>query len=610
MGIAGDSSPAFPDPGWETLVSPNRGHRVFHPRNWMEDSKMSVTQEADPASSHGMDHWNAIDWQTVERHVRGLQVRIAKAVREGDWRRVKALQRFLARSFSGRAMAVRRVTENAGRRTPGIDGERWSTPIGKYGAIERLKQRRGYQPMPLRRVHIPKANGKKRPLGIPTMTDRAMQALYLLGLAPVAETTGDANSYGFRPWRSTADAIGQCFKVLNGNPHCAQWVLEGDIEGCFDNIDHAWLTDHVPMDTVMLRKWLKAGVVEFGTLRPTVAGTPQGGIISPVLANFALDGLEEALAARFGRKGSHNSKGNKVNLVRYADDFIVTGASRELLETEALPLVRDFLASRGLRLSVEKTHITHVDQGFDFLGWNVRKYDGKMLIKPSRKNVKAFLAKVREVVRSLRAAGQPQVVVALNPVIRGWANYHRGQVSKATYNRVDDEIWHLLYRWAKRRHPNKGARWVLERYFRPEGNRRRVFACEVKGKGGTRLLGKLVRASDVRIVRHVKVRSDANPFDPRWDAYFAKLRTERLLLAHGHKRTFTALLKRQEGRCAACGHPITPETGWHVHHVRPRKQGGTDDLDNLALLHRVCHVQHHHPASVSPPAPDKGLREA
>jgi RNA-directed DNA polymerase len=502
------------------------------------------------------------------------------------------------------------VTETAGRRTPGIDGERWSTPIGKYGAIERLKQRRGYQPMPLRRVHIPKANGKKRPLGIPTMTDRAMQALYLLGLAPVAETTGDANSYGFRPMRSTADAAEQCFKVLNAHPNCAAWVLEGDIEGCFDNIDHAWLTDHVPMDTVMLRKWLKAGVVEFGTLRPTVAGTPQGGIISPVLANLALDGLEEKLLAKFGPKGSRKGNRHKVNLVRYADDFIVTGASRELLETEVLPLVRDFLASRGLRLSVEKTHITHVDQGFDFLGWNVRKYGGKMLIRPSRKNVKAFLAKVREVVRSLRAANQVKLIRVLNPIIRGWANYHRCQVAAETFHKVDKVIWDMLYRWAKRRHSNKGARWVLERYFGPNGPRQWDFVCKVERKDGLKTLVKLVRASDFKIVRHVKVRSDANPFDPQWDTYFAKLRTERLLRAHAHKQTFTALLKRQDGLCAACGQPITSATGWHVHHVRSRKQGGPDTLDNLALLHQVCHVQHHHKLSVSPPVPEKDLREA
>jgi RNA-directed DNA polymerase len=558
----------------------------------MEDSKMSAVREAGPASFHEMDHWHAIDWQVVEQHVRGLQVRIAKAVKDGNWRKVKTLQRFLTRSFSGRAMAVRRVTENRGRNTPGVDGEKWSTPIGKYGAIGRL-QRRGYQPQPLRRVYIPKANGKKRPLGIPTMLDRAMQALHLLGLSPVAETTGDANSYGFRPMRSTADAAEQCFKILNGHPNCARWVLEADIEGCFDNIDHDWLLDHVPMDKVVLRKWLKAGVVDLGEFRPTEAGTPQGGIISPTLANLALDGLEEKLTDIFGRKGTRKGNRNKVNLVRYADDFIVTGASKEMLENEVLPLVRDFLAERGLRLSAEKTRITHVDQGFDFLGWNVRKYSGKMLIKPSAKNVKAYLAKIREIVRSHRATTQLSLVWELNPVIRGWSNYHKSQVASETFSKVDALMWRMLWRWAKRRHSNKSRRWILRRYFRPIGGRSWHFAVELVKEDGVRKVVPLVCASDAKIRRHVKIKSDANPFDPEWDAYFTQLQQERLLSAHGHRQMFSRLFQRQEGRCPRCRCPITFDTGWHVHHVQPRHLGGSNALDNLVLLHEVCHIGLH-----------------
>jgi len=571
---------------------------------------MSAAQQAGPASSHGNDHWNAIDWRAVERTVRGLQVRITKAVLEKDWRRVKALQRFLSRSFAGRAMAVRRVTENRGRDTPGIDGELWSTPIGKYGAIDRLKQRRGYQPKPLRRVYIPKANGKKRPLGIPTMLDRAMQALHLLGLIPVAESTGDANSYGFRPMRSTADAAEQCFKVLSGHANCARWVLEGDIEGCFDNIDHDWLLAHVPMDKDVLRKWLTSGVVDMGQFRPTTAGTPQGGIISPTLANFALDGLEKALTDRFGRKGTRKGNRNKVNLVRYADDFIVTGCSKELLETEVQPLVRAFLAERGLRLSAEKTRITHIDQGFDFLGWNVRKYGGKILIKPARKNVKAFVTKVREIIQQHKAVAQTFLIMQLNPVIRGWANYHRSQVASEIFHTVDRVVWYLLYRWAKRRHPNKSSRWVLEKYFRQINGRSWYFATERISADGRKVGMPLVRASDFKIKRHVKIISDANPFDPAWDDYFAKRRHDNLLATHGHKGEFTALFKRQQGLCLRCQSPLTAESGWHVHHVQRRIDGGSDKLDNKALLHKVCHVQHHHPLSVTLPVPNKDLAEA
>lgn len=276
------------------------------------------TVKKEPASSHFPENWHAINWHLVQRKVRGLQVRIAQATKEGQWRQVQKLQRLLTHSFAARALAVRRVTENRGKNTPGVDGELWSTPTSKWKAIERLK-RTGYRPKPLRRVYIPKANGKRRPLGIPTMLDRAMQALYLLALEPVSETTADRNSYGFRPQRSTADAIEQCFINLS-RKNSAEWVLEGDIRGCFDNISHDWLLAHVPMDKQVLQKWLKAGYMESNRLNPTEAGTPQGGIISPVLANLALDGLEKVLEEHFGEKNTKKSYKTKVNYVRYADD--------------------------------------------------------------------------------------------------------------------------------------------------------------------------------------------------------------------------------------------------------------------------------------------------
>src|SRR5271169_218220 len=271
------------------------------------------------ASSGKAAHWEQIDWAKCERQVGRLQARIVKATREGRWGKVQTLQRLLTHSFSGKALAVKRVTENQGRRTPGVDSVSWTTPAARLKAIGSL-QRRGYRPLPLRRVHIPKANGKLRPLGIPTMKDRAMQALYLLALLPVAETTADPNSYGFRPKRSTADAISQCFIVLS-HKTSAQWVLEGDIRGCFDNISHAWMLDHISTDKEVLRKWLKAGFMENRTLFPTEEGTPQGGIISPTAANLTLDGLERLLKETFRKKvmqGKVHSP--KVNFVRYADD--------------------------------------------------------------------------------------------------------------------------------------------------------------------------------------------------------------------------------------------------------------------------------------------------
>ena len=352
------------------------------------------------ASSADASAWNQINWGKHERHVSRLQARIVKATRMGRWSKVKALQWLLTHSFSGKVLAVRRVTDNQGKDTAGVDGAVWRSPQAKYSAMGSLR-RRGYRPQPLKRVYIPKANGKQRPLGIPTMRDRAMQALYLLALDPVAETLADPNSYGFRVGRSTADAIEQCFKLLSHPKVSPEWVLEGDIQGCFDHISHEWMSQHVPIDTQVLRKWLKCGYVEKRTLFATDEGTPQGGVISPALANVVLDGLEPLLKETFPRKdrGRGRPKYNpKLCLVRYADDFIITGASYELLVNEVRPLVERFLAERGLKLSVDKTRITHIDQGFDFLGQHVRRYGRKLLITPSRTNTHSFLAKARSMV--------------------------------------------------------------------------------------------------------------------------------------------------------------------------------------------------------------------
>src|SRR3989441_5549568 len=402
------------------------------------------------AASHNERKWHHIKWSAVHRNVRRLQARIVKATQEGKWGKVKALQRLLTHSFSGKALAVRRVTENQGKNTPGVDKVTWNTPQKKLNAIYSLRQR-DYRPQPLRRIYIPKKNGKKRPLGIPVMKCRAMQALWLLALSPVAETTADPNSYGFRPQRSTADAIEQCFKVL-AKRDCARWILEGDIRGCFDNISHSWLLENIPMDRVVLRKWLHAGFVDNGVLFPTEAGTPQGGIASPVLANLALDGLEDAVASAVGRNATAR-KWAKAHVVRYADDFIVTGLSREMLEQQVKPAVKAFLAVRGLQLAPDKTLITHIARGFDFLGQNVRKYGDKLLIKPARKSVNALLDKVRDVLGRNKAAEQANVILQLNPILRGWAMYHRHVVAAATFLQIDHLVWSQVWRGGQRPHP-------------------------------------------------------------------------------------------------------------------------------------------------------------
>ena len=319
-------------------------------------------------------NWKSIDWNYARREVRRLQVRIAKAVKENRWNKVKVLQYLISRSFYAKLLAVKRVTSNKGKKTPGVDGVLWQGARAKGRAVYSLR-RRGYKPQPLRRIYIPKKNGKKRPLSIPTMYDRAMQALYKLSLAPVEETTADRNSYGFREGRSCADAIQAAFNALS-KPNSATWVLEGDIKGCFDNISHEWMLRNIVMDKLVLQKWLKAGYVENGITYPTRKGTPQGGIISPMLSNITLDGLEEAVRCAVPRR-------SRVNFVRYADDFIITGKSKRLLENQIKPAVEGFLAERGLTLSQEKTVITYIKKGFTFLGQTFRKHGRVLHVTPS-----------------------------------------------------------------------------------------------------------------------------------------------------------------------------------------------------------------------------------
>ena len=454
--------------------------------------------------------WKSIDWKHARRQVRRLQVRIAKAVKEQRWNRVKALQYLLNRSFYAKLLAVKRVTSNKGKKTPGIDGVLWQGARAKWRAACSLR-RRGYRPQPLRRIYIPKKNGKKRPLSIPTMYDRAMQALHKLSLAPVAETTADRNSYGFREGRSCADAIQAAFNALS-KPNSATWVLEGDIKGCFDNISHEWMLRNIVMDKVVLRKWLKAGYVENGITYPTRKGTPQGGIISPTLSNMTLDGLEEAVRCAVPRR-------SRANFVRYADDFIITGKSKRLLKKQIKPVVEDFLAERGLTLSKEKTVITYIKKGFTFLGQTFRKHGRVLHIMPSVEGVLALVRKVGTLIRKHVSAPMPVLIKKLNETLRGWGNYHRHVVASGAFGRIDTYVFKQLWRMVRRRHQNKSKGWLIKRYWSATGRKHR-FAVRAKTASGKTTVYEVLKLHAIGIRRYIKIKADANPYLPEYAKYF------------------------------------------------------------------------------------------
>lgn len=535
--------------------------------------------------------WHLIDWQRATRIVKQLQTRIVKAVKAQKWKRVRSLQRLLAHSTSAKVLAIRRVSENTGSRTAGIDGEKWDSAAKKQQAIAELTAK-GYKAQAVRRIYIPKSNGKKRPLGIPTMKDRAMQALHLLGLEPVSETLADYHSYGFRPYRSCADAITKCHRLLSRKVS-PTWILEGDIKGCFDHISHDWLLGNIPMNKRILDQWLQSGYLKKRQLFPTKAGTPQGSVISPTLANMVLDGLQDAIdeALNIRRTDKYRTYKNpdKVHFIRYADDFIVTASSKEVLEQQVKPTIQNFLAQRGLELSEHKTLLTHMDEGFDFLGKNIRKYKGKLIIKPSKQNVQIFLSKVQQTIHEHRTCKTVLLLLRLNVMIRGWAMYHRMDHAKATFKYVDHRIWWMLWRWALRRHPNKSKGWVKQRYYRTQGNR----SWQLFDYDNRRKIVYLFQASSIPIQYHTPIRANANPFDPNDEPYFEGRQDQAMQSKLAGRRRLTILYRYQKGICPVCKLKITQQTGWHTHHIIPKYLGGKTVFDNLVLLHPVCHQQVH-----------------
>jgi RNA-directed DNA polymerase len=384
--------------------------------------------------------------------------------------------------------------------------------------------------------------------------------------------------------------------------------LEGDIKGCFDAISHQWLLVHIPRDKTMLKHWLKAGYRDRQVFHSTEEGTPQGGIISPVLANMTLDGLEKLLHKAFPRRVMRGGKCHRalVHFIRYADDFILPGRSKVLLEQEVKPLVEQFMRERGRHLSAEKTVITHIEKGFDFLGQNVRKYKAgkqyKLLIKPAQKHVKAFLEKVREVVKVNKAVTAGKLIGKLNPIIRGWATYHRHVVSKEIFHKVDNEIDHTIRKWIRRKHPRKSDEWIAKKYFTTIGGDHWVFHGPLYEEYAVHLL----KTAKLPMTRYRKAQGEANPYDLEWESYFEKRLDAHMMATYKGKEWLHRLWKEQHGECLVCHQKITTSTGWHSHPILWKSKGGPDTQENRVLLHPTCHQQvHSQGLTVTKPRPTK-----
>lgn len=542
--------------------------------------------------------WHQIDWNRVNLDVITIQQQIVRAYMNHDHKMVLKLQWKLVRSFSCRAAAVRRVISNSGNKTPGVDGDLWNTHEKRYQAIKSLgsltQNSKAYKPCRMKRIWIPKPNGDKRPLGIPTMTDRAMQSVHHMATDPIVECISDSNSYGFRKSRSPHNAMAKIWDLLNKDTS-PKWILDADIKGCFDNINHDFLLQATPMcDLETLDKWLKAGLMDDGHPFPTTVGTPQGGIISPMLANVALNGLESIKTqypARVTEKGFRYS--TKINCIRFADDFIFT-AQNEKLSQEILEKVKDFLVPRGLSIHQEKTKIINISKGFDFLGFSIRKHPrsrdrrnkkgvGKdiLVIKPTKKNCDKFRRKVKLILKSTR--NPKELITKLNPISRGWSNYFRIHThSTKVIREIGAWLWRKTWNWARKKHPTKNARWIAKTYYKVNFigcSKGRVW--DFRSKGSYAVLF-MMQVKPMKELYKLRITKQVNP-------YLTKIPVNKdTTLLSPTKRIIYA---RQGYTCLTCGGPLIGEERVELDHIISKKEGGSDDINNIQALHKICHQQ-------------------
>jgi RNA-directed DNA polymerase len=517
--------------------------------------------------------WRQVDWRRVEDDVRRLRQRIFTASKAGDLARVRRLQRLMLRSRANALVSVRRVTErNAGRLTAGVDGEVVLNPEAKLALADRIQHdTEPFKALPVRRVYVPKPSGKRRPLGIPVILDRAHQARVVNALEPEWEARFEPKSYGFRPGRGCHDAIQAIYQVVKGRRPKRLWVLDADLAGAFDRIAHRHILDQLGSFPArgMIRGWLKAGVVENGRLHRTEEGTPQGGVVSPVLLNIALDGMEKAAGVRYLSTGSIRVDSPAV--IRYADDLVALCHTRQ----DALVIkarLATWLTLRGLAFNEDKTRVVCLGEGFDFLGFNVRRHGDKPLIRPSKAAVRRIRERLRAELWSLRGSNAEAVIKRLNPIIRGWAAYYRTQVSGQTFGALDHYLWKLTYKWAKFSHINKPTSWVITRYFGMFNKARRdrwVFGDRNSG-------AYMHRFAWTNIIRHQMVRHRASPDDPALTDYWTSRRRKAPLPVN---RTNRWLLTAQDGRCHTCNGTL------HAVADRPQTPG---DWERWLIANRIA----------------------